>query len=140
MSPFEIFFNNLFLSIKTFFQLHDRYLTFGLILALMPLPFSGFIALLIALFGVIFQIQQKFILNESLYIALILILSSLNIFFTSIFFIFVYTEFFNYIDSFKDFILSYFNSLLGRANQFIWGVIDSKWIYPYINVMTFYKT
>jgi hypothetical protein len=32
------------------------------------------------------------------------------------------------------------NSLLGRANQFIWGVIDSKWIYPYINVMTFYKT
>ena len=119
MSPFEIFFNNLFLSIKTFFQLHDRYLTFGLILALMPLPFSGFIALLIALFGAIFQIQQKFILNESLYIALILILSSLNIFFTSIFFIFVYTEFFNYIDSFKDFILSYLNSLLGRANPFI---------------------
>ena len=85
----------------------------------MPLPFSGFIALLIALFGAIFQIQQKFIQNESLYIALILILSSLNIFFTSIFFIFVYTEFFNYIDSVKDFILSYLNSLLGRANQFI---------------------
>ena len=119
MSPFEIFFNNLFLSIKTFFQLHDRYLTFGLILALMPLPFSGFIALLIALFGAIGFLITGSYLKTNLYIALILILSSLNIFFTSIFFIFVYTEFFNYVDSVKDFILSYLNSLLGRANQFI---------------------
>ena len=64
MSPFEIFFKNFFLSIKTFFLLHDRYLTFGLILALIPIPFSGLIAFLIALIGAIFQIQKKFINNE----------------------------------------------------------------------------
>ena len=119
MSPFEIFFNNLFLSIKTFFQLHDRYLTFGLMLALMPLPFSGLIALFIALIGAIFQIQKKFIHNESLYIALILILSSLNILLTSIFFIFIYSEFFNYINSIKDFILNYLTALAGKTNPLI---------------------
>ena len=119
MSPFEILFSNLFLNIKNFFWLHDRYLTLGLILALMPLPFSGFIALVIGLFGLIFQIQKKFIQNEFLYIALILTLSLLNIFFTSIFFVFIYTEFFNYLGSIRDFILNYLNSLLGRSNQFI---------------------
>ena len=138
MSPFEILFSNLFLNIKNFFWLHDRYLTLGLILALMPLPFSGFIALVIGLFGLIFQIQKKFIQNEFLYIALILTLSLLNIFFTSIFFVFIYTEFFNYLGSIRDFILNYLNSLLGRSNQFIWDLIDSKWIYPYINVITLY--
>lgn len=119
MSPFEIFFKNFFLSIKTFFLLHDRYLTFGLILALIPIPFSALIALLIALIGAIFQIQKKFINNESLYIILILILSSLNIWLTSTLFIFIYSEFFNYINSVKDFILNYLNALVGKTNQFI---------------------
>ena len=119
MSPFELFFKNLSGNCRDFFQYHDRYLTIAFILALLPLPFLGFMALAIALFGAIFQIQGKFTHNESLYIALILILSSLNIFFTSILFIFIYTEVLSHLESIKDFILGSLNYLLGRANPFI---------------------
>jgi len=119
MSPFDAFFNNISRSIRGFFRMHDRYLSIGFILAFLPLPFSGFIALVIALFGIAFQMQGKFTQHESFYIASILILSLMNIFVTSILFVFIYTEFFTYIESIWNFILNILYSIVGKNNGFI---------------------
>jgi len=118
-SPFEDLFINVSLNIRNDFKRHDRYLNFALLLAIVPLPFIGFISLIISLVGFYLNNKHKFAIDEKSRLVTIFILSIINITLTLMFTFSIYSLFFNLFNEIIFDIKLFFNDLLNTRNTFI---------------------
>tara|TARA_B100000989_G_C19493738_1_gene451004 strand:- start:587 stop:958 length:372 start_codon:yes stop_codon:yes gene_type:complete len=118
-SPFEDLFINVSLNIRNDFKRHDRYLNFALLLAIVPLPFIGFISLIISLVGFYLNNKHKFAIDEKSRLVTIFILSIVNITLTLMFTFSIYSLFFNLFNEIIFDIKLFFNDLLNTRNTFI---------------------
>jgi len=118
-SPFEDLFINVSLNIRNDFKRHDRYLNFALLLAIVPLPFIGFISLIISLVGFYLNNKHKFAIDEKSRLVTIFILSIINITLTLMFTFSIYSLFFNLFYEIIFDIKLFFNDLLNTRNTFI---------------------
>jgi hypothetical protein len=118
-SPFEDLFIDITINVRNNFERHDKYLNFALLLAFVPLPFIGFIALIISLVGFYLNYKNKFAIDEKSRLITICILSIVNISFTLMFaysaYSFIYDLLYEIIFNIK----LLFNDLLNTRNAFI---------------------
>tara|TARA_E500000178_G_C16925051_1_gene709033 strand:+ start:337 stop:708 length:372 start_codon:yes stop_codon:yes gene_type:complete len=118
-SPFEDLFIDVALNIRNDFKRHDKYLNFALLLAFVPLPFIGFISLIISLVGFYLNIKNKFAIDEKSRLVSIFVLSIVNITLTLMFTFSIYSLFFNSLYEIIFDIKLFFNDLLNTRNTFI---------------------
>ena len=118
-SPFEDLFIDVALNIRNDFKRHDKYLNFALLLAFVPLPFIGFISLIISLVGFYLNIKNKFAIDEKSRLVSIFVLSIVNITLTLMFTFSIYSLFFNLLNEIIFDIKLFFNDLLNTRNTFI---------------------
>ena len=118
-SPFEDLFINVSLNIRNDFKRHDKYLNFALLLSIVPLPFIGFISLIISLVGFYLNNKHKFAIDEKSRLVTIFILSIVNITLTLMFTFSIYSLFFNLFYEIIFDIKLFFNDLLNTRNTFI---------------------
>ena len=118
-SPFEDLFIDVALNIRNDFKRHDKYLNFALLLAFVPLPFIGFISLIISLVGFYLNIKNKFAIDEKSRLVSIFVLSIVNITLTLMFTFSIYSLFFNLFYEIIFDIKLFFNDLLNTRNTFI---------------------
>ena len=118
-SPFEDLFINVSLNIRNDFKRHDKYLNFALLLSIVPLPFIGFISLIISLVGFYLNNKHKFAIDEKSRLVTIFILSIINITLTLMFTFSIYSLFFNLFNEIIFDIKLFFNDLLNTRNTFI---------------------
>lgn len=118
-SPFEDLFINVSLNIRNDFKRHDKYLNFALLLSIVPLPFIGFISLIISLVGFYLNNKHKFAIDEKSRLVTIFILSIINITLTLMFTFSIYSLFFNLFYEIIFDIKLFFNDLLNTRNTFI---------------------
>lgn len=117
-SPFEDLFIDITHNIRNNFKRHDKYLNFALLLAFVPLPFVGFIALTFSLIGFYLNHKNRFAIDETSRLVTIFILSTVNISLTLIFALNVYSIAFEL-----------FFEVLFAVNQFFNGLFTTRNIY-----------
>jgi lysylphosphatidylglycerol synthetase-like protein (DUF2156 family) len=113
-SPFEDLFIDITHNIRNNFKRHDKYLNFALLLAFVPLPFIGFIALTISLIGFYLNHKNRFTIDETSRLVAIFILSMVNISLTLIFALNIYSIAFDL-----------FFEVVFAANQFFYGLFNT---------------
>jgi len=118
-SPFEDFFVNIFYNIKNNFRRHDKYLNIGLLLAIAPFPFLGFIALLISLLGFYLNYNNKFVIDETSRLIAIFLISLVNISLSLMFAFNVYSFVFGSFYEIMFNIKSFFFNFLSPRDAFI---------------------
>ena len=117
-SPFEDLFNDILYNIRNNFKRHDKYLNIGLLLALTPLPFVGFIALIISLLGFYLNYKNKFVYDETSRLVAIFLISIVNI---SLTFVFAY--------NFYNLVFSVFYEIISNIKLFFINIFYTKDIF-----------
>lgn len=118
-SPFSSLFTGFNLNFKKFFSRHDNYLNTAFILSITPLPFTAVIAMIISFIGIYFQSKNKFRVNETRYLLVIIVLSIINLFFVYFFYSFAAEIYFSFLREGLDNIKKFIESLMLSSNPFI---------------------
>jgi len=118
-SPFENLIGNFFLSVKSFFISHDKYLIVGLFLCFLPIPIGGLLALIISLLGFFFQSRGLFERDENNLILFILILSIFNMFITYYFLSSAFESVTILLENFFNFFRNIFFYLFSKSNNYV---------------------
>jgi len=118
-SPFSNLFTGLNFNLKRFFSRHDNYLNTAFILSILPLPFTALISMLISFIGIYFQSKNKFQVDETRYILVIILLSIINLFFVYFFYSFAVEIYFSFLKESIDNIKRFIESLRLSSVPFI---------------------